>query len=129
MKRGSWIRNLIFWLVDNWLEGIVIMALIFIIYAIFQSGGEPIVLCLLLISLPTLVIIAWLLFNIIEVRETLRQIEENTRDGNNIEFNTTEPILASDEKYCPNCNAIIKKTAKKCRYCNTWLNNNGGNES
>lgn len=70
MQRGSWVRSLIFFIVDNCLEALTVISIIGAIICLNIWGA--------LLSIP-IIIIAWLLFNVIEIRETLLQIEENTR--------------------------------------------------
>jgi len=36
--------------------------------------------------------------------------------------------MRSDEKKCPYCDEIIKKAAKKCRWCMEWLTASGRKE-
>lgn len=43
-------------------------------------------------------------------------------------FLNTNTVLANDEKYCPNCKKVIKKVAKKCKYCDTWFEDNKENK-
>lgn len=98
-----------------------------------------------LISVGCVLGVSLLVFTILLFLPILIKIEENTRGGvtktitdnpqpispvesESVEHNI-QPTPADDEKFCPNCNRIIKKTAKKCRFCNTWLDESiGGNE-
>ena len=92
-----------------------------------------------LISVGCVLGVSLLVFAILLFLPILIKIEENTRvskkpladDTNSVltEEDTKKTIQQSpkdDEKICPNCNKIIKKTAKKCRFCNTWLDENAG---
>ena len=36
--------------------------------------------------------------------------------------------MATDEKKCPYCDEVIKKAAKKCRWCMEWLTASGRKE-
>ncbi len=55
----------------------------------------------------------------------LLKIEENTRSSNPI---VEEKKKEDDTKVCPNCGKKIKINAKKCRYCETWLEEKQGEE-
>jgi len=67
----------------------------------------------------------YVLYLLIDIRDSLHKlahgdkesINDNTDDSNSIED------VPEDSKYCPYCGKIIKKIAKKCRYCGEWLNN------
>lgn len=71
---------------------------------------------------------ALLLFTILLFLPVLIKIEENTRlklEGS--EENETKSLEAEkteETKKCPHCGAEIKKDAKKCRFCNNWLEEN-----
>lgn len=130
MRRGSWIRSSIFFIVDNYIEFLTIASIIGAVVFLNVIG--------LLLIIP-IILVAWLLFNIIEVRETLLQIEENTRcmhdDSFDVDYDVATPAnskkepakpkkLADDEQLCPYCGKRIKKSAKKCRFCGKWLDVN-----
>ena len=142
-ERGSWFRSFVLWFIDSWVEGVSLLLFIGLIYASWQLMKDEFTrgwgIGLLCIGTLVLFLISWIFFCIIETRDLLKSIEENTRGGivntstktppAPTQIKEVEPIPADDEKFCPHCNAIIKKTAKKCRFCNNWLDeNNGGNE-
>lgn len=56
--------------------------------------------------------------------ELMRDYETNTIELSSVESKT----LADDEQICPNCNKIIKKSAKKCRFCGKWFEDNNGGQ-
>lgn len=60
------------------------------------------------------------LYLLVDIRDSLHKLAFGTSseyaDDNIL---TDEP--KDDTKICPNCGKQIKKTAKKCRYCDTWL--------
>ena len=138
MKRGSAFRNLVLGYVDSWIEGVSIILFILLLYISWQLMQNEFTstwgIWLLCIGTLVLFLISWSFFCVIEIRDLLKSIEENTRGG--IALTTTSgipqpivdsqpvPQLSDDEKYCPNCNKIIKKVAKKCRFCDTWLDEN-----
>ena len=137
MAQNSWFRTGLLYLVDTWLEYTVFILLVGLIYVSWQFlkdentvGLGILILC---VGILTLSLISWLIFSLIDIRYLLKTISENTKreiDINPItkqESKTLPPVPAEDEKYCPYCNSIIKKNAKKCRFCNMWLGNNGGN--
>lgn len=133
MRRGSWIRSSIFFIVDNYIEFLTIASIIGAVVFLNVIG--------LLLIIP-IILVAWLLFNIIEVRETLLQIEENTRcmrdDSFDVDYDVATPVikkepakpkkLADDEQFCPYCGKRIKKSAKKCRFCGKWFEDNNGGQ-
>lgn len=139
MKRGSWFRSLVLWFIDSWIEGVSLLLFIILIYASYQLIKDEFTrgwgIGLLCVGTILLFLASWFFFCIIEARDLLKSIEENTRGvtvstdnaDTAIPQTTSKPAsktLAEDEKYCPNCNAVIKKVAKKCRFCNTWLEDN-----
>jgi len=142
VNRGSWYRRLVLWIVDNWLEGISFISFILVIYTSFQLiqdyYSRTLGVWILFGGTLLILLLSWIFFCIIETRELLKSIEKNTRGGlvsGNVTENcsqqteateeqTKDKPLADDEKYCPNCNKVIKKIAKKCRYCDAWLDNN-----
>lgn len=67
------------------------------------------------VSLLNTLGIAFLLFVILLFLPVLIKIEENTRPE---KIETPEE---DDTKTCPHCGKTIKLSAKKCRYCNQWL--------
>lgn len=143
-EEDSAYRKFVLSAVDKWLEGISIIGEILVITSswslIKEENTCELGITLLLLGTLVVFLLSWIFFCIIDTRNLLIQIEENTRGGITVDTVTQDsvpvqqaptsmpPQLACDEKYCPNCNAIIKKTAKKCRFCNTWIENIGGNE-
>ncbi len=139
-KDESWYRNFVLSTVDQGIENISFFAEILVIvntWALIKDDNTMVWgITLLLLGTSVIFLSSWLFFCIIDARNLLKQIAENSENVQKKEIkieNDTpiEPapiVLATDEKYCSNCNAIIKKVAKKCRYCGTWIDNNGGNE-
>lgn len=70
------------------------------------------------ITLASVLGSSFLLFVILLFLPVLIKIEENTRPEK------SEPVeeqQQDDTKTCPHCGKTIKLSAKKCRYCNQWL--------
>jgi len=58
------------------------------------------------------------LYLLIDIRDSLHKLAYGEEKG------TVKPAIqvADDTKQCPKCGQMIKKTAKKCRFCGEWLN-------
>lgn len=80
-KRGSWFRRMILNYVDSWFEGVSIFLMILVIIATWSlcSSGEVgwgiTTLCL---GFLIVALVSWGFFCVIDVRESLRMIAENT---------------------------------------------------
>ena len=67
----------------------------------------------------------YVLYLLIDIRDSLHKLAYGE------EKETVKPVpqVADDVKQCPKCGKEIKKTAKKCRFCGEWLNEeNKGDE-
>lgn len=71
--------------------------------------------------------VSFLAFVFLLFLPVLLKIEENTRSSNPIVEEKTKE-KEDDTKVCPNCGKKIKINAKKCRYCETWLEEKQGEE-
>lgn len=72
--------------------------------------------------------ISLLLFILLLFLPLLIKIEENTRNKDNENILNTHNEKERDTKTCPFCGKTIRKIAKKCRYCEKWLDNSSNNE-
>ena len=60
----------------------------------------------------------YVLYLLIDIRDSLYKIA-NGESKDTIQ-------IPKDMKHCTNCGKLIKQTAKKCRYCGEWLNEENG---
>lgn len=82
MKKGSWYRNLVLWIVDNYLEGISIIACIGVIigtYPLIEEESRLFGIMLLSEGIMTVFLVSWFFFCAMDIRDHLKSIVENTR--------------------------------------------------
>ena len=80
-----------------------------------------------LVAFLFLVIMAlknYVLYLIVDIRDSLHRIAYSKLAPKR-EQNVGIEILKEDEKKCPYCGKAIKIAAKKCRFCNNWLTEEG----
>ena len=104
MKKGSWYRNLVLWIVDNYLEGISIIACIGVIIGTYplikEEESRLLGITLLSEGIMTVFLVSWFFFCAMDIRDHLKSIVENTRKDITLNCSKKEQeISISRESY------------------------------
>lgn len=66
------------------------------------------------------ILMRYVLYILIDIKDSLHKLAYGENSEN---LASKAPVsVPNDMKQCPKCGQMIRQTAKKCRYCGEWLN-------